>query len=82
MSEPTAIIRAVLDEHGRLPSPIDAVADADSLFDAGLSSLAAVNVMLALEAHFDIEFPDRFLKRATFESVANLRAAVEEMLVS
>jgi acyl carrier protein len=35
--------------------------------------------MLALEEAFNVEFPDRLLKRATFQTIANLRAAVGEL---
>ena len=38
-----------------------------------------MNVMLALEGQFDIEFPDRMLKRGVFESIAAIRAAVDEL---
>jgi len=51
-------IRDVLAAHGRMaidPSEIDAQAD---LYDLGLTSHASVDVMLALEDAFDIEFPD------------------------
>lgn len=68
-------------DHGRLSAAVDSLGDADSLFDAGLSSHAAVNVMLALEDHFDVEFPERFLKRATFESVTSLQGALTEILL-
>ena len=80
MSDQTATIRQVLADHGRLSAAVDSLGDADSLFDAGLSSHAAVNVMLALEDHFDVEFPERFLKRATFESVTSLQGALTEIL--
>ena len=84
MSEPNhdernATIRRVLAEHGRLSS--DAVAldsDAD-LYRAGMTSHASVNVMLALEAEFEIEFPDSMLKRTVFESIAAIGAAVAEL---
>jgi len=36
-------------------------------------------VMLALEDHFDIEFPDRMLTRAVFESIASIEAALIEL---
>jgi acyl carrier protein len=36
--------------------------------------------MLGLEEKFDIEFPDRLLRRRTFESVETIRAAVSELL--
>ncbi len=72
-------IRLVLAEHGRLatdPSSLDEHAD---LFDAGMTSHASVNVMLALEEVFDFEFPETMLKRSTFESIAAIRASVLEV---
>ena len=45
---------------------------------------AAVSVMFGCSGadldEFDIEFPERFLKRATFESIGNLRGALDELL--
>ncbi len=38
-----------------------------------------MSVLIALEEAFGIEFPDAMLAREVFESVANLRAAVEEL---
>jgi acyl carrier protein len=35
--------------------------------------------MLALEDHFDIEFPDRMLTRSVFESIAAIEAALLEL---
>ena len=55
---------------------IDVHAD---LFQAGMSSHASVNVMLALKDTFDIEFPDAMLKRSMFESIAAIGAAVTEL---
>jgi acyl carrier protein len=72
-------IRQVLRDHARLPLDVDALdADAD-LFRAGMSSHASVNVMLALEDAFDIEFPDAMLKRGVFESVASIGFAIEQL---
>ena len=72
-------IRRVLRDHGRLPVDIDALDDQADLFRAGMSSHASVNVMLALEDAFDIEFPDSMLKRSVFESVAGIDAAIQEL---
>ncbi len=72
-------IRLVLAEYGRLaadPSSIDEHAD---LFDAGMTSHASVNVMLALEEAFDFEFPENMLKKSTFESIAAIRSGVLEV---
>jgi acyl carrier protein len=72
-------IRQVLRDHGRLPVDVDAIDDHADLFAAGMSSHASVNVMLALEDSFDIEFPDAMLKRSVFESVAAIAAALAEL---
>lgn len=72
-------IRRVLRDHARLPVDVDSIDDQADLFRAGMSSHASVNVMLALEDAFDIEFPDSMLKRSVFESVAGIDAAVQEL---
>lgn len=80
MSERMKIIRLVLDKHGKLKGSADTIDEDKSLYSAGLTSHASVNVMLALEDEFDIEFPERMLTRSTFETVANLRAALDALL--
>ena len=69
-------VREILEEHGRLPEPVSNLHDTDDLFDNGLSSHASVNVMLALEDTFDIEFPDALLRKSTFESISAIRNAL------
>ncbi|MBV8273596.1 acyl carrier protein [Cupriavidus sp. BIS7] len=72
-----ATIRNILGEVARLDVPLASLADNDDLYAAGLSSLATVHVMLALENAFDIEIPDQMLTRQLFRSVDSLAAAVE-----
>ncbi len=72
-------IRQSLREHARLPVDVSALADDADLYQAGMTSHASVNVMLALEDAFDIEFPDRMLKRSVFESIAAISAALNEL---
>jgi acyl carrier protein len=72
-------IREVLRDHARLPVDVEQVDDHADLFQAGMSSHASVNVMLALENAFDIEFPDRMLTRNVFESVDAIAAAIGEL---
>ncbi|MES2883725.1 MAG: acyl carrier protein [Pseudomonadota bacterium] len=72
-------IRTILKEHGRLTVDANTIDDNADLYQAGMTSHSSVNVMLALEGGFDVEFPDRMLKRAVFESVAAIRAAIEEL---
>jgi acyl carrier protein len=72
-------IRAILKEHGRLSTDVATLTDETDLYQAGLTSHASVNVMLALEGKFDIEFPDRMLKRSVFQSIGAIAAALEEL---
>lgn len=72
-------IRRIVAEQGRMPVDVETLPVEADLFEAGMSSHASVNVMLALEDEFDIEFPDRMLKRSVFESIAAIAAALEEL---
>jgi len=72
-------IRTILKEHGRLSVDPSTLSEDADLYQAGLTSHASVNVMLALEGKFDVEFPDRMLKRGVFGSLASIRAAIEEL---
>ena len=72
-------IRAVLRDHARLSVDALALADDADLFEAGMSSHASVNVMLALEGKFDVEFPDRMMTRDVFATIGRIRGALEEL---
>ena len=72
-------VREIVAQHGRLGVPISELQDDSDLHNAGLTSLATVGLMLALEDAFDIEFPDSMLSRKTFASIASLAAAVETL---
>jgi acyl carrier protein len=72
-------IREILKNHGRLNRDVDSLADTDDLYQAGMTSHASVNVMLALEGEFDVEFPDHMLTRSVFESIASIDAAIGEL---
>ncbi len=72
-------IRAILKEHGRLSVDAATLGEESDLYTAGMTSHASVNVMLALEAAFDVEFPDRMLKRSVFESIASISEALKEL---
>jgi len=82
MSDHTSKIRSILKEHGRLTKDAISLDEAADLYQAGMTSHASVNVMLALEGAFDVEFPDHMLKRSVFESIAAIRAAIDELTAS
>jgi acyl carrier protein len=72
-------IRRILRENGRLSVDVDSIGNDADLYQAGMTSHASVNVMLALEDAFDVEFPDSMLKRSVFESVDAIASAVGEL---
>jgi len=72
-------IRVIVGEHGRLSIAMDQLNDDASLYQAGLTSHASVNLMLAIEESFGIEFPERMLRRRTFESISSIAAAMREL---
>jgi acyl carrier protein len=71
-----ATIRKLLAETGRLSLDVSTLSDDQDLYAAGLSSFSTVQLMLAIEDSFDIEFPERMLNRRTFATIAALEAAV------
>lgn len=72
-------IRNILEEHGRLSVSISSLTADVDLYLVGLTSHATVNVMLALEDHFEVEFPEDMLKKQTFESIASIQGAIEKL---
>lgn len=74
-----ARIRTVLRDHGRLSHAIDSIETDADLYQAGMTSHASVNVMLALEGEFDVEFPDHMLKRSVFNSISAIQEALTEL---
>jgi len=75
----TEQIRKIVAEYGRLSVDMARLSDDDDLYRAGMSSHASVNLMLALEDAFDLEFPERYLRRGTFESISAIREAIQTL---
>ncbi len=73
-------IRELIGNHKIIPVPVDKVGDEDDLYDLGMTSFASVQLMLALEEAFDIEFPERMLNRKTFQSIASIDRSVTELV--
>ncbi len=76
----TASLRRILTQHGRLSADAKTIAESADLYLAGMSSHASVNVMLAIEGEFDVEFPDHMLSRAVFSSISSMQNAVQRLL--
>lgn len=52
----------------------------DDLADAGLSSLDFVNLMLAIEAEFDLTIPEHDMRPVNFRSIARIETLVNNSL--
>lgn len=74
-----AQIRTILKEHARLSKDAMTLDVEEDLYQAGMTSHASVNVMLALEGNFDVEFPDNMLTRSVFSSIAAIRDAIADL---
>lgn len=75
-------IRQIIREHANLSVDVDTLADDGDLYQAGMTSHASVNVMIALEDTFETEFLDSMLNRGVFESVDSIAAALAEVGVA
>lgn len=73
-------VRSILNQHAKLRVDAKSLADDADLYANGLSSFATVQLMLALEEEFDLEFPDRLLNRRSFESINAIAAVVNSVM--
>jgi acyl carrier protein len=72
-------IRRILRNHADLIVDVATLSDSDDLFRAGLMSHAMVDVMLALEDRFGVEFPEQMLRRSVFQSIDAIVSALTEL---
>lgn len=76
----TQDIREVLGSNEAFAGKADRLSEDDSLFDMGLDSFGSVQLMLALEERFDVEFPDSLLNRKSFATIRAIREAVSTLI--
>jgi acyl carrier protein len=72
----TAVVRRQLEERGRadLPGP------EDDLRNAGLTSMDMLNLVLSIEAEFDLTIPESGISPANFRSIASISRLVASLL--
>jgi acyl carrier protein len=75
-------IRKVLKNHARLGLDPEHLSEHDDLFEAGMNAHATVDVVLALEHEFELEFPDQMLHRSVFDSIGTIAGAIERLAVN
>jgi acyl carrier protein len=71
-----ALVRALLTKRS-IDRPIGGD---DDLGENGLSSLDLVNLMLSVEAEFDLKIPERDMRPANFRSIARIEALVVNLM--
>jgi acyl carrier protein len=73
-------IRNIVKDNVRIGVPFSTLDDSTPLYQAGMTSYASVQLMLALENEFSLEFPDVMLSRDVFESIDSIANAIEIIL--
>jgi D-alanine--poly(phosphoribitol) ligase subunit 2 len=74
-----AVIRDILRQNEALSAHVDTLGETDDLFEKGLDSFGSVQLMLALEERFEVEFPDSLLNRRSFSSIRTIRETVGKL---
>jgi acyl carrier protein len=70
-----ALVRAILEKR----ATARAVGCDDDLSACGISSLDMVNLMLAVEAEFELKIPDRDMTPSNFRTMARIEALVGKL---
>lgn len=73
-------IRKLIADRKVIAVDVCSLSDSADLYEAGLSSFASIQFMLALEDAFDVEFPERMLTRKTFASIEAIDRSLSELL--
>jgi acyl carrier protein len=72
-------VRRLVAQYGQLSVNVETISDSTELYAAGLKSFALIQLMLALEAEFDMEFPEHRLNRRSFSDIRTIAECVEEL---
>jgi acyl carrier protein len=72
-------LRQIITDVAHLDILVDNISDDADLYEIGLSSLNTIQLMLAIENHFNLEIPDRMLSRNLFQSINSLASAITQL---
>jgi acyl carrier protein len=75
-------VREILRHHSGLGDTVEHISAYENLWMLGMTSLASVQVMLALETVFHLELPEEKLRHATFSSIYSIVGCVRELIGS
>ena len=74
-----SVIIEILKNAGKVSLADGTLDPALDLFEHGLTSFNSVQVMLTIEEKLGIYFPDDLIRRETFQSLGNLKAALQRI---
>lgn len=69
-------VRALVGEIVNLAVPLTELDDESNLFEAGMSSLEVVTLVVALERRYALQFDQESMRIDTFRSIASISDAV------
>ncbi len=72
-------IRRLVEEKAKLWTSAEELTLNSDLYRAGMKPFAAIQLMLALEEAFQIEFPTRMLNRQSMSSLEAIRSCIEKL---
>ncbi|MFT5468509.1 MAG: acyl carrier protein [Verrucomicrobiales bacterium] len=81
-TELTTKIEAIVRPHLKFLESEEALAPDMNLSQAGLDSMASINLILDLEDDLGISIPDDLLTENSFTSLANIRELIEGLPVA
>ncbi|HEY8163261.1 MAG TPA: phosphopantetheine-binding protein [Methylocystis sp.] len=68
------------EKRANLATPAEELtSNSDLYLVVGMKPFAAIQLMLALEKEFEIEFPRRMLNRQSMSSLGTIRSCIEEL---
>jgi len=73
------VIRDILRQNEAMSGIVDSLGEDEDLFEKGLDSFGSVQLMLALEERFEVEFPDTLLNRRSFSTIRIIRETVSKL---
>ncbi|MEM5386897.1 acyl carrier protein [Paraburkholderia phymatum] len=73
-------LRRILARTGCLDVSVETLGDGDDLYEAGLSSMGAVRLMLEVEEVFDVQIPAQAISRELFQSIGSLADELGRLL--
>ncbi len=73
------VVRDILRQNEAMSGIVDSLGEDEDLFEKGLDSFGSVQLMLALEERFEVEFPDTLLNRRSFSTIRIIRETVSKL---